>query len=271
MKNTGTYTTLRNIGRAMAYYPKIAQFLGGVSNAIFLSYFIYWDGKQEDKTGWIYKRSADIQKETGLGRYEIETAKKKLKSLEIMKDKVAGSPVRTYYLFNWEIFDKLFEQFLIDIKTEEVKVKTDSKINDDVQEKNNIIGLMKDQFDKYYQLEYPIPYAWSKDKSGGKDFRALKQLKEKFRDRVVLRHKEPEQLALINVDEEIVASFAKMLEMLPSYHKKTNFTPSLLDSCFSKILMDIHNEYRKSKDSKSTNRNEQYGDVASQFAKSVDD
>jgi len=46
---------LENVGRPIAYYPRLAQVVGGVKATVFLCQLIYWRGKESDKHGWIYK------------------------------------------------------------------------------------------------------------------------------------------------------------------------------------------------------------------------
>ena len=41
--------------RPIAYHPKLAQVLGGVKEALFVSQLLYWHGKGAHKNGWIWK------------------------------------------------------------------------------------------------------------------------------------------------------------------------------------------------------------------------
>lgn len=101
--------SLHLIGRPLAYYPKLAKLLGGAKIAIFLCQFMYWEGKQEDD-GWIFKTGESLEEETGLSREEQQTARKKLKSLSILEEKLSGLPARMHYRFNWKKLDEIVTQ-----------------------------------------------------------------------------------------------------------------------------------------------------------------
>lgn len=236
-----TSKILRDIGKPIHYYPKIAQFLGGACNAIFLSYFIYWEGKQEDPNGWIYKRLADIESETGLGRYEIERARKMLEEMQVLKMKVAGHPKKTYYLFDWNTFDEKFDLYLTSNVTAKAKIIKATPEEEPIK-KENILGLMKDLFDKYYNDTNPaIPYIWSKNQNGGPDWKNLKEIKIKIEEAVKIKNQGQDYILL----DKILEAFEFILKYMPDYHKKRNFTPALLNSNFNKILLDIKDQHSK--------------------------
>ncbi len=98
--------SLMAVGRPIAYYPEIAKIIG-VKATIFLCQFLYWQGKQDDPEGWIYKTQEEIYEETGLSRKEQESSRRKLKDLGILEEKVEGVPPIVHYRFNWEELDKL--------------------------------------------------------------------------------------------------------------------------------------------------------------------
>jgi len=103
---------LQDIGRPVAYYPKLAQAFGGVKEAIFLCQMLYWYGKQKDKDGWIYKTQEEIKEETGLSRYEQENARKNLRRLGILQEKFKGIPRRLYFKINLDKVNELWIEFL---------------------------------------------------------------------------------------------------------------------------------------------------------------
>lgn len=108
-KNFHASAVLQKIGRPVAYYPNIAKLLGSVKSAIFLCQFLYWEGKQHDPAGWIYKTREEITEETGLSREEQDGARKRLRDLGILREKKKGLPCTLHFLFNWERFDHLFD------------------------------------------------------------------------------------------------------------------------------------------------------------------
>lgn len=69
---------LQDVGRPIAYYPKLRSITGSTSATILLCQFIYWRGKESDSDGWLYKTSSDIEEETGLSYEEQKTARRNL-------------------------------------------------------------------------------------------------------------------------------------------------------------------------------------------------
>jgi len=246
-------SVMRGAGKSIDYFPNFGKFLTSATSAIFLSHFMYWEGKQQDEEGWIYKKMSDIQKETGLSRWEIQSARKTLCALGILQEKKCGLPSKIHYLFDWPTFDKLFSEYMAN-QGEPVKAKKQTKKQGpaaDEPKKENMLGLLKDVFDKYFVLEYPIGYEWSRDEDGSKDWKGMKELKLKLHNRLVGKLKRDP------TTEELIHSFDMILKNLPEYHKKVNFTPLLLNSAFNKILIDISNGF-KQQESGANNKNEQY-------------
>jgi hypothetical protein len=110
---------LDDVGRPVAYYPKIAIFLKSVNAAIFLCQLVYWEGKQPDgEGGWIYKKQADITEETGLSRHETDGARRVLSDLNIIATERRGVPPIVHYKIDrnaldeaWDIWLKAANQF----------------------------------------------------------------------------------------------------------------------------------------------------------------
>jgi hypothetical protein len=94
----GRTAILRLLGsRPIAYYPALAAIAGGVTAGVFLAQLFYWHDKGADPAGWIYKTQAEWQAETGLTRWEQETARRHLRQRGILEEKLAGIPARLYY------------------------------------------------------------------------------------------------------------------------------------------------------------------------------
>lgn len=89
---------LKNLGHPIAYYPSLVKVVGGVLPCLFLCQMYYWQGKQKDPDGWIFKSQAEIQEETGMGRREQESARKDLKARGLIQERFAGCPRRLEYL-----------------------------------------------------------------------------------------------------------------------------------------------------------------------------
>lgn len=96
-----------NVGRPVAYYPRLAPFLGSVKATLFLCQLLFWEGKQRDKEErWIYKTQDEIQKETGLSRREQESARKQLRERGYLDEQYKGVPRQLFFRINLEAIDR---------------------------------------------------------------------------------------------------------------------------------------------------------------------
>lgn len=80
---------LQDIGRPIAYYPKLRKLTGSTNATILLCQFIYWRGKESDPNGWLYKTAEDIEEETGLSYNEQKTARAALKDARLIDEHYA--------------------------------------------------------------------------------------------------------------------------------------------------------------------------------------
>ena len=101
---------LRGVGRPIAYYPRLRKITGSTVATIFLCQFIYWKGKEKSGDGWIYKVQEEIKEETGLSRYEQETARDHLKERGLLSEKKEGLPCQTFYKINYDVLDNLWDE-----------------------------------------------------------------------------------------------------------------------------------------------------------------
>lgn len=258
------------LGRPIVYYPEIGRALGSMDAAVFLGNFMYWDGKQADKTeGWIFKNSFEISKETGLKRSRQESAREVLRNFGILQEKKEDFPPKVYYRFIWDALDKVMSDHILtnnpDMKPEDIlkevipekpkKEKIPPKEKPPKTETDkmpSVIYQMKEIFDQEYEVlpGKEIGYQWSKDKKGGKDWGNLKMLKNTFIERAQNRRKKelitkgetpPEKTSDIEIsDEELLVSWKLFLANLPPYHQERNFTPALLYSNFNPIIQEIY-------------------------------
>jgi len=83
--------------RPIAFNRDFVNFGIGITGALFLSQCVYWSKRTPDNNGWFYKTMQEWEDETGLTRFEQETARKKLKSLGLIEEKRAGVPAKLYY------------------------------------------------------------------------------------------------------------------------------------------------------------------------------
>lgn len=103
---------LQDLGSPVAYYPRLSNITGGVKETLFLCQLLYWQGKQSDKDGWIYKTQNDIFNETGLTRYEQEAARKSLVSRGFIDEKRRGIPAKMHYKINIDAINEAWEAFI---------------------------------------------------------------------------------------------------------------------------------------------------------------
>ena len=68
------------LDRPIAFQRVFVTLTGSVTAALMLSQAVFWNKRVSvEKDGWFYKTIDEWQDETGLTRYEQETARKKLK------------------------------------------------------------------------------------------------------------------------------------------------------------------------------------------------
>lgn len=95
--------------KPIAFHRPLVSISGSVTAALLLSQAIYWSKRcatHDDGNKWFYKTQADWEEETGLTRYEQESARKVLRDKGILKEKRAGIPAKLFFTVD---FDKLSE------------------------------------------------------------------------------------------------------------------------------------------------------------------
>ena len=97
---------MRRLGQPIAYFPELAQMLGGVNASLFFSQIFYWLPKANSPDG-VYKTAADITKETGMTAQEQRTARKKLVELGVLIETNKRIEHRLYFNLDLARFDEL--------------------------------------------------------------------------------------------------------------------------------------------------------------------
>ena len=118
-------STLDNLGRAIAYYPKLTHVTGGVGASIFLCQMIYWLPRTKDPDG-VYKTQVEIEDETGLSEREQNTARKLLREKGLLVEKKKGLPCRIYFNVNRDRLDELWNHY-VESGESEAKKRRQSK------------------------------------------------------------------------------------------------------------------------------------------------
>ena len=89
--------------RPVAYHPLFAKIAGSVTAGVMLAQAWYWKDKgTQGPPGWFYKSQKEWEKETGLSRYEQETAREKLIERGFLKEEKLGQPRRLWFFVETE-------------------------------------------------------------------------------------------------------------------------------------------------------------------------
>lgn len=247
--------SINAVGRPITYYPIIAKALGSVKTGIFVSNFLFWDGKQKDNEGWIFKKQVEITDETGLSRTEQENARKRLVQLEILEQKKKGIPPKLYYRFNWKTLDNVIMNYI----NEGIKPKNKVSTTE-----NPILFDMKEIFDSKYIVESEgVEFEWGKGQAAGKHWKGLKNLKEYFESRIKNSLQDTNEEKEVD-KETILKNWTVFLEMIPRYHLERHLTPMLLYSNINEIINSIKTEQKNVTRNKEKTRDTS-GTTASQY------
>lgn len=106
---------LSDVGRPVAYHPRLKKLTGSTNATILLCQFIYWKGKEKDPDGWLYKTSEEIEEETGLSYNEQKTARKKLVSADLMEEHYARLDHQMRFRINPDVIDEKWRKAITDI------------------------------------------------------------------------------------------------------------------------------------------------------------
>lgn len=112
---------IKDVGRPVAYYPKIARVFG-IEAAIFICQLLYWDGKGDRDDGYIYKTAIQIEEETGILERTQRRLKAKLEVDEILESFYDRNKHRKYYRINKDNLNNAYENFFLGIKAPDKKV-----------------------------------------------------------------------------------------------------------------------------------------------------
>lgn len=85
--------------RPIAYQPGLGQVIS-VNAGVMLSQLLYWYDRGANRDGWVYKTVSEMNAETGLTRYQQETAIKKCEELGILEVKLKGIPAKRHFKLN---------------------------------------------------------------------------------------------------------------------------------------------------------------------------
>ena len=132
------------LDRPIAFHRCFVAISGGVAGAVFLSQLLYWEKRiPVERQGWMYKTANEWEEETGLGRYEQEAARKKLRGVGVLEEELRGVPARLYYKLNINKLNSLLNSANKDVEFSKLdcgnpankfveKQQTNTKINTEI-------------------------------------------------------------------------------------------------------------------------------------------
>jgi hypothetical protein len=86
------------LDRPIAFHRVFVKLTGSVTAALMLSQAMYWSKRvNSNDEGWFYKTREQWEEETGLTRYEQETARKALRRFSFWKEDLRGVPAQLHY------------------------------------------------------------------------------------------------------------------------------------------------------------------------------
>lgn len=98
--------------RPVSYNPTWAKIGKGAACGIFMSQLLYWHNKGS-KDGWVYKTINEFQEETGLSRYEQETAIKRWSELGVLKVELKGVPATRHFQVDLDALYLLVDKYCV--------------------------------------------------------------------------------------------------------------------------------------------------------------
>ena len=86
------------LDRPIAFHRVFVKVTGSVTAALLLSQAMYWSKRvNSNNEGWFYKTRDQWEEETGLSRYEQESARKTLRKMQFWKEELRGVPAQMHY------------------------------------------------------------------------------------------------------------------------------------------------------------------------------
>lgn len=132
--------------------------MGGDGNAaIFLSQLLYWSKRTTDRDGWFYDTAAELEKQTGLGKRAQATARKNLKALGVLEDKIKGVPPIVHFRLDLDLVARLVTEAQTSLQKK--SKETENVIQFPLQREN--------QFDRIGEDQLPPQGEEQNDRTGG--------------------------------------------------------------------------------------------------------
>lgn len=85
------------LDRPIAFHRCFVEITGSVNAALMLSQAWYWSLRTKDDDGWFWKTHGEWTEETGMSRREQDTARKRLRQLGLIDEKLSGVPATVHF------------------------------------------------------------------------------------------------------------------------------------------------------------------------------
>jgi len=95
-------TPLEKLDRPIAFHRSFVPF-AGITGALLLSQFIYWQNRTTSPDGFFYKSARECEEETGLTTREQETARRRLRDIGILEETKRGIPCTCHFRINEQV------------------------------------------------------------------------------------------------------------------------------------------------------------------------
>lgn len=136
-----------DLGRPVAYHPKLKQVTGSTTSTILLSQLIYWTDKTKND-GWIWKNSFELEDETGLTYNEQRSARKSLVSKGILEEVNVRSKNTMKFRVNEDTLNQMWEE----INSTDYKIKYANKKETPFRDHEDIESV-EDEIDEVDECE----------------------------------------------------------------------------------------------------------------------
>jgi hypothetical protein len=246
------FNTLNTMGRAVAYYPKLGNYLKSPLAGIFLCQLMYWHDKAESSLG-VYKTAEQWKEETGMTYSQQKTARDLLKSLGLIIETEKRLEHKIFFKLNIDRFNEWFSE--ICHENTEVKESSSRIKNIEFGEEEYRVRRTRNPKSVIHKNTHKITTLDDSNKN-------TKKKKFSFRD----------ELLKLGADQQLVDDFCLVREKKKAVDSLTAFNKfigqqsksgmnlnAVLELCIEKSWKGFEVSWLKNQNSLSFNNNQQRG------------
>lgn len=146
--------------RVIAFHTCYAEVTSSITAGLMLSQLMFWRGvtlqAHPERDSWFYKSRDEWTEETRLSRREQEHARKRLRSLGILEERLEGMPARLWFRVNVSRLRQLLAENLPS-DDDEYASPTDDSVAQDGDSRTNSASLPN----RDLQPENPATTSWA--------------------------------------------------------------------------------------------------------------